>query len=175
MINPGTFAFGLTYPEEVEPGRDVVASAREFADLAAVPRRDGGAVDLRTLPLAESSESLVQLCGSDGQVDVTNLDEAYRFSLRWDPRQLPSYVLWISNAGRRNWPWNGRHYALGVEPVCAAFDLGVSASVGANAISARAIPTSLSLRPEVPLVIDYRLGVSTASEPTSLSIAPYFS
>ncbi len=38
---------------------------------------------------------------------------------------FPSCLLWLSNRGRTAYPWNGRHLAIGIEPVCAPFDLGV--------------------------------------------------
>jgi hypothetical protein len=163
-VHPGPFSFGLTYPREVEPGADVLACGKAFTELAAVPRQDGRTIDLTSFPLRETTESLVQLCGIDGRVDVVNVDEAYCFSVRWNPALLPSCVLWVSNAGRSAWPWSGRHYALGVEPVCAAFDLGVSVSANENAISAGGIPTALSLHPDFPLEIDYRLSVSAADQ-----------
>jgi hypothetical protein len=162
LIRPGAFAFGLTYPREVEAGADIVASGAGFAELGWVPRRGGGSIDLRYLPLVEKTESLVQLCGIDGRMVIDNLDEDYRFALQWNALQLPSCVLWISNGGRAAWPWSQRHFALGIEPVCANFDLGVIASVSENEVSARGIAASMLLSPEEPLVIDYRLGVGEA-------------
>lgn len=163
-LNPGQFRFARSYPSEVEPGADIVAADQEFADLAAVPRRNGGSLDLGSYPLGEHTESLIQLCGIDGQVTATNVDEGYSFVLSWDQRQLPSCLLWISNAGRRAWPWSRRHYALGIEPVCAAFDLGVMASTEPNSISARGVTTAIFIHPDAPLVIDYRLGVCAANQ-----------
>jgi hypothetical protein len=162
VLHPGRFAFALSYPHEVEPGADILMPNQMFLDLGEAPRNDGGSVDLRAYPLAENTESLVQLCGLDGQIGMTNAEEAYRFDLSWDARQLPSCLLWISNAGRRDWPWSRRHYAIGIEPVCSAFDLGVSASVAENAIARSGIPTALSLHPDRPLIIDYRMSVCAA-------------
>jgi hypothetical protein len=153
-------SYGLTYPQEVEPGADIVAPASLFSTLGEVRRHDGGLVDLRRLPLTENTESIVQLCGIDGCVAVHNEEERYRFEIRWDSRQLPSCLLWISNRGRSAWPWSGRHLALGVEPVCSHFDLGIAQSRAPNAVSARGVATSLKLSPDEPLVLDYRLVVS---------------
>jgi hypothetical protein len=161
-VQPGAFAFGLTYPKEVEPGADIVASGRVFATLGEVPRADGDVVDLRNLPLVERTESIVQLCDIDGSMTLHNEDEQYRFSLQWNPEQLPSCLLWISNRGRSQWPWGSRHLALGIEPVCANFDLGVAAGTSKNAASERGVATSMRLSPDEPLVIDYRLSVDAA-------------
>lgn len=111
------------------------------------------------LPLAQHTESLVQLCGSDGRMTVSNLDEGYAFALAWDAKVLPSCLLWISNGGRQAWPWSGRHFALGVEPVCSYFDWGVDAGTGPNPVSARGVATCVTLDPAQPLELAYRMTV----------------
>ena len=158
-IDACTFRFGRTFPREVEPGADLVAPDREFSDLARVPKAGGGTLDLTAFPLDGHTESLVQLCGVEGHMRAENLDEGYAVTVAWDAAQLPSCLLWISNAGRSAWPWRRRHFALGIEPVCAAFDLGVVASTRHNVISERGVPTALALDPAAPLVLRYRIGV----------------
>jgi len=159
QLHPGRFTYARSYPEAVEPGADILAPNQSFASLAAAPGSDGGAIDMSRFPLTQRSESLFQLCASDGIVGVTNREDGYRFDLYWDPRQLPSCLIWVSNAGRSAWPWSQRHYALGVEPVCAAFDQGVLASTSANPISESGIATSVALSPDVPWVTEYRMAV----------------
>ncbi len=159
---PGSFEFGHTFPTEVEPGADIVAADQLFSNLAAVPRRGGGVIDLTSLPLTNKTESLVQLCAINGHFQAINKAEGYAFHLTWDPQQLPSCLLWISQGGRTAWPWSGRHYALGVEPVCSAFDLGVVASTGHNAISQRGVATSITIEPSKPLDLSYRMAVYQA-------------
>lgn len=159
QLDPGTFQFGRTYPHEVEPGADIVAPGHGFSELSAVPRHSGGTVDLRRFPLGERTESLLQLCGVEGRVSATYVDEGFRFVVAWDPAQLPSCLLWVSNGGRGAWPWSGRHRALGIEPICSTFDLGVRASTQPSEISARGVRTAVALDPQSPLVIRYRLGV----------------
>lgn len=160
-LDPGRFMFARSFPREVEPGADIVAADQTFDQLSDAPRRDGGTVDLYSLPPAEATESLVQLCGVDGVMCATYLDEGFRFKLIWDARQLPSCLLWISNGGRSAWPWNRRHFALGIEPVCTAFDQGVVASTQANPISERGVATAVPLDPATPLEIRYRMGVES--------------
>lgn len=162
-LHPGHYKFALTYPHEVEAGVDVVAPDAEFWDLREVPGRDGSKLDLSAFPLRERTESLVQLCGIDGCFSVVNDEEGYRLDIAWPHEMLPSCVLWISNGGRRAWPWSGRHFALGVEPVCAAFDLGVAASQRENQISERGVATTMHLRPERPAMLEYRISVSAAN------------
>ncbi|WP_155638263.1 hypothetical protein [Burkholderia cepacia] len=162
---PEHFEFAITYPQEVEPGADALASGAIFSDLSNAPARHGGTIDLTAFPLLKTTESLVQLCGTDGRVGVVNHEEGYHLNITWSSAQLPSCVLWVSNGGRRTWPWNGRHFALGVEPVCAAFDLGVTASNGRNPISDRGVPTAMKLRPDVPTTIEYRVSVAGIAMP----------
>ncbi|QTB53394.1 hypothetical protein [Burkholderia pseudomallei] len=162
-LTPGQFEFGMTYPLEVEPGADVLESGVFFPDLSSVPARNGGEIDLTAYPLHEATESLVQLCGVDGRMELTNHEEGYHVSVTWPPSKLPSCVLWISNGGRCAWPWSGRHFALGVEPVCSAFDLGVAASNGLNPISERGIPTTMALHPDAATTIEYRISVADAA------------
>jgi hypothetical protein len=89
----------------------------------------GGTVDLSRLPLAGAAEELVQiraLRGSPGQAPLTlhYLDDEACVGLWWDSAALPDLMLWVSNGGRSAFPWLGRHFALGAEPVNSLFDLG---------------------------------------------------
>ncbi len=160
-VTAGDFAFGITLPREHEPGADVLQPGAQFAALSHVPGAGGQSLDLSHLPLAQDTESLVQLCGSDGRMTVSNFDEGYAFALSWDATVLPSCLLWISNGGRQAWPWSGRHYALGVEPVCSYFDWGVDAGTASNPVSARGVATCVQLDPAQPLEFDYRMTVGS--------------
>jgi hypothetical protein len=161
-VAPGRFAFGMTWPGDLEPGASRLAMASRFDSLAAVPLRVGGRIDLTRLPLPEPVEELVLLCGVDGHVALRNEHEGYAVRLAWDPVVLPSCVLWISNGGRTYWPWNGRHYGLGVEPVCAAFDLGVDASVRDNPLKPLGVPTAVALAPGAVWRTEYAISVIPA-------------
>jgi galactose mutarotase-like enzyme len=144
-LKPGAFQFGLTFPGDFEPGADLLAPGATFSSLQAVPTACDNAIDLLRLPLERKWENLVQLCGMDGSFELYHEEEDYHVRLEWDARQLPSCVLWISNRGRADFPWNGRHVALGVEPINSAFDLGTNVSNAGNPIRQRGISTSLEL------------------------------
>jgi hypothetical protein len=158
-LEPGRFQYARSYPQAVEAGADVLAADRVFQRLDQAPRQGGGTVDLSAFPLQARSESVLQLCGVDGSMAVHNLDEGYHFALTWDARQLPSCLVWVSNAGRSAWPWSQRTFALGLEPVCSCFDLGVAASTARNPIADSGIATAMELSVHTPLVIDYRMAV----------------
>lgn len=157
---PGHYQFARSYPGEVEPHGDLVDAQRYIHDLAITPKRGGGHINLLKLPMPEQTESLIQLCGCDGRMSVANLVENYCFQLQWDAQQLPSCLLWFSNAGRAAWPWMNRHYALGIEPVCAYFDQGIEASLQVNDISDRGIPTNLLIKKSKPWTIQYSMRVT---------------
>lgn len=59
-------------------------------------------------------------------------------------------------------PWNGRHLALGLEPICSAFDLGQQVSAAENPISKRGVPTARSFRAGEQFVTRYRIEVEPA-------------
>ena len=123
-IEPAAFAEGRTYPGTVEPSAPLFAIDRAFASLKSVPGRDGGSIDASRLPFSDDTEELLQLNGIDGIVALANEADGHRVRLTWQKEHFPSLLLWISNRGRKTAPWNGRHVALGMEPICSPFGLG---------------------------------------------------
>ena len=122
-IEPARFDHGRTYPGNVDAS-SVFAVDQRFAALDAVPTRDGSTIDASRLPFAIHTEDLLQLDGIDGEVALANHAEGYRVRLTWQKEYFPSLLLWFSNRGRAMPPWNGRHLALGMEPICSPFGLG---------------------------------------------------
>jgi hypothetical protein len=144
---------GCVYPVAAEPSSRLQADAR-FASLQAVPLREGGTLDLSRFPLAADSEELLQLRDIDGPVHLHYLDAGWTLQLDWDRAMLPDLMLWVSHRGRPQAPWNGRHLALGVEPVCGVFDLGRVAQPPAD--HPLADRTGLALSPDTPVTLRYR-------------------
>jgi hypothetical protein len=122
----------------------------------------GGVIDPFLLPFRQPTEDLLQLLGTDGRASLHNRCEGYRVTLDWNARHFPDLLLWLSLQGRRDPPWDGRHLALGVEPVCAAFDLGSQISAQQNPLSARGTPTARSFRSGERFVTRYRVTVEAA-------------
>jgi hypothetical protein len=141
-IEPAAFAEGRTYPGTVEPSAPLFAIDRAFTSLKAVPGRDGGSIDASRLPFARHTEELLQLNGIDGGVALANEAEGYRVRLTWQKEHFPSLLLWISNRGRKEAPWNGRHLALGMEPICSPFGLGPAVARGENPMAKAGTPTA---------------------------------
>lgn len=152
---------GLTYPVPAEPGRSRLAADRRFERLDAVPTTDGPPADLTRFPQPHDSEDLLQLMAVRGPVTARYLDRGWALTLDWDRALLPDVMLWVSHRGRLYPPWNGRHLALGVEPVCGVFDLGrVAAPPVDHPLSAR---TGLTLTPGQSLVVRSRFSARPLS------------
>jgi hypothetical protein len=141
-IEPAAFAEGRTYPGTVEPTAPLFAIDRAFSSLKAVPSREGGNIDASRLPFAADTEELLQLNGIDGSVALANEAEGYRVRLTWQKEHFPSLLLWISNRGRKMAPWNGRHLALGMEPICSPFGLGPAVARAKNPMAKAGMPTA---------------------------------
>lgn len=135
---------GMVFPAEVEPGVSRLTPAARFDHLASVPGTQGP-LDLTRLPLPGATEELVQLIAPRGQLRLTFLEERVEMRMDWDESIFPGLLIWLSNRGRRASPWSGRHLALGLEPVCAAFDLGPKVSARANPLNALGHPTAFAL------------------------------
>lgn len=131
---------GHTYPGVVEPGAQKFASGCQFTSLSSVPALQGGNVDASRLPFDGNVEELLQLHHTNC-IALVNEDEKYRVRLQWEQEVFPSVLLWISNRGRTASPWNGRHLALGMEPVCSPFGLGPELATRDNPLSMAGIPT----------------------------------
>ncbi|MBB5753741.1 hypothetical protein [Prosthecomicrobium pneumaticum] len=160
-IEPGAFDHGLTYLRSVDDATPVFAANQRFTDLSAVPGIDGGTVDAAAVPLAAPTEELLQLNGIDGSVALAYPDEGFRVRLSWQKEHLPSLLLWMSNRGRKFHPWNGRHVALGIEPICSPFGLGPAVAAADNPIARSGTPTAIAFDPDTPFVTRYRI----AAEP----------
>jgi hypothetical protein len=155
-IEPAEFSEGRTYPGTVEPDAPLFAIDRRFASLATVPARSGTVVDASRVPLATETEELLQL-NNLGSVALANEAEGYRVRLIWQQEHFPSLLLWMSNRGRKMPPWNGRHLALGLEPICSPFGLGLATALADNPIARSGTPTALSFSAKKDFVTRYRL------------------
>lgn len=135
----------VTFPVATDSS-SVLLPATEFGDAAGAPLREGGVLDLTSLPLPVATEELVLMVEvAEPRVALENLVEGYRILLEWESDYLSHCLLWISNRGRNFPPWNGRNLCLGVEPVTSAFDLGTQISTAVNPLAAQGIRTAVPL------------------------------
>ncbi|WP_312363702.1 hypothetical protein [Ensifer sp.] len=162
VIEAGNFDRVWSFPGHVEPGAALFAPDRQWPSLAKVETRSGLTVDAAQVPLAEETEDLLQLSGMDGRVALRYRDEGFRARLSWQKEHFPSLLLWYSNRGRKAYPWNGRHVALGVEPVASAFDLGPAVATAANPLASSGVSTAIAYGPGQTFTTRYRLAVEAA-------------
>ena len=156
-IESGRFEHGLTYPGTVEPSAPLFAVDRRFTSLGAVPARAGGEIDASRVPLAPDTEELLQLNGIDGTAALANEAEGYRVRVSWQREHFPSLLLWFSNRGRKMAPWNSRHVALGMEPICSPFGLGPATALADNPITRSGTPTARSFAAGEIFTTRYRI------------------
>ena len=153
---------GVTLPGEADVSS--IFERDQFAPRwSEILLRDGSTLDVSRVPLSQRTEDLVQLLDTPGRASLWNSAEGYRARLSWNKDHYPSTLLWFSNFGRAFAPWNGRHLALGVEPVCAAFDLGTQISTANNPISRRGVSTYRSFHAGERFVTHYRVEVEAAA------------
>ena len=154
-------ASSMSFPGDVD--QTALIAPNQFApQWNAVRGRDGTMLDMSRVPLARSTEDLLQVLDPYGKASLWNTVDGYRVRLEWNAEHFPSALLWFSNRGRQMAPWNGRHLALGIEPICSAFDLGQQISAADNPISARGVPTARQFHAGERFVTHYRIGVEAA-------------
>ncbi|HEX3141346.1 MAG TPA: hypothetical protein VHQ87_14895, partial [Rhizobacter sp.] len=123
----------------------------------------GGHADLSRYPQAADSEELLQVMNVRGAITAHYLDAGWSLTLDWDHQLLPDVMLWVSHGGRLAPPWSGRHYALGVEPLNSAWDLGrVTQLPEDHPLATR---RGVRLTPDSPCVIRSRLSAQPQARP----------
>lgn len=129
-LDTGAYTHASTYPLQFEPS-SLLSIDQDFKNISCAPQQDGSSIDLTKLPFAENREELVQLHGCDGRIALRNASLGYTTFLNWNAEHFPSCVLWFSNRGRAEYPWNNHHLAIGIEPTCSFFDLNPSMQMNA--------------------------------------------
>jgi len=149
----------MTFPGTLETS-SIFASGESFVTLKKVPKTDGTFIDVSCLPILENTENLVQLFNIDGKFVLENEQDSYRITMQWNPESFNSVLLWMSNRGRPYYPWNGTFTAVGIEPVCSAFDLGY-VSACESPISNKGVKTTAAFHIDNVWKTAYSIEVST--------------
>ncbi|MFT7772165.1 hypothetical protein [Roseateles sp.] len=153
-----------TYPNRGAGSVSRLLPDQRAAGLEVLPGMDGD-MDLSRLPLAQDCEELLQVRGLRAAGDAAALrlhylDEDASVGLWWDTAQLPDLMLWVSNRGRREYPWQGQHLALGAEPVNSVFDLArVARPPAGHPLADR---QGIQLTPAQPWTTHYRMAARSA-------------
>lgn len=153
----------FAYPSRSTGGVSHLLPDQCSEHLAAM-RGLNGPLDLSRLPLQGDAEELLQVRGlkssaGEAPLRLRYLDDEATVALSWDTTDFPDLMLWISNRGRQHPPWQGRHVALGAEPVNSLFDLGRVA----RAPEGHALADRLGVRLEAgrPWKTRYRIAASS--------------
>jgi hypothetical protein len=153
----------------ITPDTAIVEGSHCFAlgarahDLRAIPASGGGTVDITQLPIASGTEDFITLVEAENSTLgwTAVIREAFDdivFVLK-DPRVLPVTMLWHSNGGREDAPWDGRHQGvLGIEDGIAAGAAGHKAALGDNPIRRTGVATALELSEETTHRIAHVIG-----------------
>ena len=153
---PGRFKIGLTYPGLFLAGKNLGAIGSKFKSIEKVKGFDGKFFDLSKPPFDGNYEDLFQLCGIDGKMTIENYSDNYRFSYRWNPKHFTSLLIWVSNKGRIEYPWNENTLTMGLEPVTSAFGLSTNISTNSkNPINSNKVSTFINFKKNSEWVSNY--------------------
>ena len=159
-IKPGNFKFGLTFPGVVLPGKTMGAIGKYFSSIEEIPGFEDQVVDISQPPFNGNYEDLFQLCGIDGKMIVENYQDNYSFKMKWDPEHFSSVLMWLSNKGREEYPWNGEHTTLGLEPITSTFGLSTHMSNNPkNPINTKGVKTTIQFKKNVEWKTEYNFSI----------------
>ncbi len=153
-------------PVEMPPaGQSLLLYPQEIEELTKARTAAGNTVDLTRYPGPPGYEDLWVVVADAGKpfgwTAATCAAEGWVWFGLKNPRVLPATTVWMSNGGRAYAPWNSRHHGvIGLEEVCSYLHLGHAASIADNPLSARGVPTAITLGGEV--IISYIFGVAPA-------------
>ncbi|MBV6656212.1 MAG: hypothetical protein KI785_00435 [Devosiaceae bacterium] len=142
----------LTPESPIVPGHHALALGARGTDLAALAGHEGQPINLHALPIADGMEDFVTLVeeateGLGWTAVVRQARGDIVFVLK-DAASLPVTMLWHSNGGRTDYPWNGRNRGmLGIEDGRTAGAAGPAAAAADNPVSAEGVPTVFQLTP----------------------------
>ncbi len=143
-LRTSPFRFGSVYPDGFAGAgeRSALRPGARFSSLHAISTADGREVSLAEYPALDGCEDLVMLTAAGGELAWTAVTfPGYVWVSLRPVASFPSTLLWVSNGGRPQAPWNGRHLRrLGVEDVCSWFHEGVLKS-RAQHLQSEEIPT----------------------------------
>jgi len=145
-LEVATAGSGWTYPVRLIDENAPIAINARFDGLNAVPLIEGGEMDLTRLPPDKPFEALVQIGAPEGKVRLVYEKLGFEIIFSYDAELLPSLVIWISNCGRTEAPFDGKFKTLGIEAVAGAFDLGPQVSSSKeNPVAKEGISTFIEL------------------------------
>lgn len=134
------------------------------ADVTSMACVDGTTTDITTFPGHEGVDDVLMVCADPARElawsAATFRSEGYAWLSLRNSAHLPSTLVWLSNGGRIEPPWNGRHKGvLALEDIMGYFASGLAESARDNTLTARGIATCLRVVPGEVVRIPYIQGV----------------
>lgn len=153
----------LAEPLETVHGRSCLAYPRRAEDAAEFPGADGGTVNLHRYPWGPAHEDFVagveDPASRLGWTAVVRPEEGDLFLSLRNAARLPMTMLWHSNGGRDQAPWNGRHTGcLGVEEGAVLPVLGLSSREEPDPLTAAGQPALLRLDAQGTVEVRHIIG-----------------
>lgn len=150
-IATSAFDFGSTYPgafaDESTGETQALKMDAPFTTLQEVALEGGAHTDLTRFPARDGYEDLVMVTSAPATPEQPFAWTAVVFrDYIWyalkNPQDFPSTLFWISNGGRPQAPWCGRHrQRMGIEDVCSHYCDSVDISRQSNLqVGGREIP-----------------------------------
>lgn len=162
--------FGMTNPVATDDPAggeySSLAFNKRFEKLDKVPLKwkDPAYGDFSSLPAREGFTDLLGVFNKPGGTPAWTTaaieSQGYLWFALKDAAVLPTTMLWVSNRGRHQSPWNGRNRCLGLEDVCGFFAEGLPESIRKNALDRAGVPTCVKLTKKTPLAVNYIQGVA---------------
>ena len=168
LLSFSPWAFTAVSPQRAALTEDKARSQLmpgKFAEgPAALPAVNKGTVDLTSFPTEERVDDVFLVCttprGGLAWSAASFPARGYAWLALRRAAQLPSTIVWLSNGGRFEPPWNGRHApVLALEDIVGYFACGLAESAQPNSLTARGIPTCLIATVGVPILIPYIQGL----------------
>ena len=123
-----------------------------FDSLDKVDCANGSTSTLAEFPMRPASEDLVMFAAAGSGIawNAMSMPGYLWISLR-RVNDFPASLLWMSNGGRPQPPWSGKHTGrIGIEDVCSYFDKGAHIS-RRGLLDDEGIPTSRVFRADTPV------------------------
>lgn len=169
-VYPGVFS------DPAQGERQILEDGALFERLDAVPlaasehdssHAKASTLDLSRYPTKSGHEDLIMYVNDPSPGGLTwtaaTLDGYLWFSLK-NPQDLPGTLMWISNGGRSQAPWNSRHLGrIGFEDVCSYFSHSVTKS-REKPLAAEGIATVREFRADETVRIRSVQGVASWSD-----------
>jgi hypothetical protein len=160
ILSTSPIRFGQVYPNgfavAAEGETSALKNGARFSSMDRVETADGGSSTLSEYPVRPAAEDLVMFAAaSSGWAwNAFFIPGCLWLSFR-KVEDFPSSLYWMSNGGRPQAPWNGRHTGrIGIEDICSHFHDGAHISAR-DLLNDHRIATARRFQPDQPVALTH--------------------